>query len=189
MTLTHALFPSMSRFARLAFAAALALGGSLFIALAAQIAVPMIPVPMTLQTLAVLIVGLTYGARLGAATLLLYLAEGAAGLPVFANGASGLPYMLGPTGGFLAGFVAMAWLAGLAADRGLARGSVSRALVALAISALLYAPGLAWPAALLGVSLPELLSGWMLPFLSGDAIKAVLAALIVSGIWAAVGRR
>ena len=189
MTLTHALFPSMSRFAHLSFVAALAIGGSLFIALAAQVAVPMIPVPMTLQTLAVLIVGLTYGARLGAATLLLYLVEGAAGLPVFANGASGLPYMLGPTGGFLAGFVAMAWLAGLAADSGLARGFVSRALAALAVSTLLYAPGLAWPAALMDVSWSELLSGWMLPFLFGDAIKALLAALIVSGGWAAIGRR
>lgn len=188
MTLTHALYPSMSRRARMAAAVALALGGSLFIALAAQIAVPMVPVPMTLQTLAVLIVGLTYGARLGASTLLLYLVEGAAGLPVFANGASGLPYMLGPTGGFLAGFVAIAWLAGLAADRGLAKGLVSRALVALAVSALLYTPGLVWPAALMDVSWSELLSGWMLPFLPGDAIKAVLAALAVSGGWAAIRR-
>ena len=87
------------------------LGGSLFFALAARVVVPMFPVPMTLQTLAILIVGLTFGARMGAATLLAYLAEGAMGLPVFAGGQAGLAYMMGPTGGFLLGFVLMAWLA------------------------------------------------------------------------------
>ena len=165
------------------------LGGSLLIALAARVSVPMYPVPMTLQTLAVLVVGLTYGARMGAATLLAYLAEGAMGLPVFAGGHAGIAYMFGPTGGFLLGFVLMAWLAGLASDRGLTRGFVGACLTALAVSALLYLPGLAWPAAVMGKTVPELLSGWMLPFLVGDAVKAVLAALIVTGGWAALRAR
>ncbi len=165
------------------------LGGSLLIALAARVSVPMIPVPMTLQTLAILVVGLTYGARMGAATLLAYLAEGAIGLPVFAGGNAGLAYMMGPTGGFLAGFVLMAWLAGLASDRGLTRGFLGAALAALVAAAVLYLPGLAWPAAVMGKTMPELLSGWMLPFLAGDAVKAVLAALIVTGGWAAVKAR
>jgi biotin transport system substrate-specific component len=165
------------------------LGGSLLIALAARVSVPMYPVPMTLQTLAVLVVGLSYGARMGAATLLAYLAEGAIGLPVFAGGNAGLAYMMGPTGGFLAGFVLMAWLAGLASDRGLTRGFLGAALAALVASAVLYLPGLAWPAAVMGKTVPELLSGWMLPFLTGDAVKAGLAALVVTGGWAALRAR
>ena len=91
------------------------IAGTIFIALAAQVAIPFIPVPLTLQTLAILIVGLTFGSRLGAVTLLTYLAEGAAGLPVFANGGAGLAYMMGPTAGFLVGFVVLAYLAGLPA--------------------------------------------------------------------------
>lgn len=185
MTLSHALFPERTRLAQLM----LVLGGALLIALAAQISVPMVPVPMTLQTLAILVVGFAYGARLGAATLLVYLGEGALGLPVFANGGGGLGYMMGPTGGFLIGFLGMGILAGLAADKDIAKGFIGTAISALVISALLYLPGLAWPAAVLGKTWAALWSGWMMPFLAGDAVKAVLAALIVTGAWAAVGGR
>lgn len=168
---------------------ALVLGGSALIAVAAQISVPMFPVPMTLQTLAILTIGLAFGARLGAATVLAYLAEGAAGLPVFANGGAGFAYMAGPTAGFLAGFVMMAAIAGYAADRGWSRSFLGAAAATLLASALLYVPGLAWPAAFLGKAMPDLLSGWMLPFLLGDAVKAVLAALIVTSGWAALRGR
>lgn len=185
MTLSHALFPTMSRLGQVL----LVLAGTAFIAVAAQISVPMYPVPMTLQTLAILIVGFTFGSRLGLATLLVYLGEGAMGLPVFANGNGTLAYMTGPTGGFLIGFVGMAWLAGLAAEKGIARGFVATALVAIVITALLYIPGLAWPAAVLGKSVAQLWSGWMMPFLAGDALKAVIAALVVSGGWAAMGSK
>ena len=177
--------------------AMLVLAGSAFIAVAAQISVPMLPVPMTLQTLAILMVGFAYGARLGALTLLAYLAEGAMGLPVFANGMNGLAFA-GPTAGFLLGFVAMAWAAGFAAERGLARGVVGTALSALLISAALYIPGLAWPALVAGGLGLE--GGWVaqdagfymtwfvLPFLLGDAVKAVIAALLVAGGWKALSR-
>ncbi len=168
--------------------AGLVLGGSLFIALAAQVSVPFFPVPLTLQTLAILIVGLSFGSRLGAAALLAYLAEGAMGLPVFANGANGAA-LVGPTAGFLYGFVGMAWLAGLAVERGLARGVVSTALCGIAISALLYVPGLAWPAAVMGKAMPELWAYWMSPFLLGDTVKAVLAAMVVWGGWKALSAR
>lgn len=168
--------------------AGLVLGGSLFIALAAQVSVPFFPVPLTLQTLAILVVGLTFGSRLGAAALLAYLAEGAMGLPVFANGMNGAA-LVGPTAGFLYGFVGMAWLAGLAVERGLARGVVSTAICGVAISALLYLPGLAWPAAVMGKTMPELWTYWMSPFLLGDAVKAVLAAMVVWGGWKALSAR
>ncbi len=183
MTLSKALMPTQSLSTR----AVMVLGGTAFIALAAQMSVPMIPVPMTLQTLAILIVGLAFGARMGALTVAAYLAEGAAGLPVFANGGNGLAFA-GPTAGFLLGFVGMAWLAGFAADRGV-KGVVATALVAIAVSALLYVPGLAWPALVMGKAVPELLSGWMLPFLAGDVVKAVIAALVVAGGWAVVNAR
>jgi len=183
MTLSKALVPSNSLVSK----ALLVLGGSALIAVAAQVQVPMIPVPMTLQTLAVLLVGLSLGARMGAATLIAYLAEGAAGLPVFAGGANGVA-LAGPTAGFLFGFVGMAWIAGLAADRGI-RGFVPTMLVALVASAALYLPGLAWPAVTMGVPMETLLNGWALPFLAGDVVKAVLAALVVTGGWAVVGRK
>lgn len=195
MTLSHAFLPDKTRLQQLMLVA----GGSLFIALAAQVSVPMIPVPMTLQTLAILIVGLTYGARLGLATLVAYLAEGAAGLPVFSNGGAGIAYFFGPTCGFLLGFALMAWLAGLAADRGLARGFVSTALVALAVSAILYIPGVAWPMAVAGAFGVEggwvgsgagaIWTHWVSPFLVGDAVKSVIAALVVTGGWAALKAR
>ena len=166
--------------------AALVLGGTAFIALAAQVSVPMFPVPMTLQTLAILIVGLTFGARLGAVTLLAYLAQGAMGLPVFANGMNGAA-LLGPTAGFLVGFVAMAWLAGLAVEKGLARGPVTTALCCLAVSAALYLPGLTWLATFTGLETAVTVGA--LPFLAGDAVKAVIAALLVCGGWKAVRAR
>ncbi len=174
---------------------ALILAGTALVALAAQVSVPMWPVPMTLQGLAVLFVGLSLGSRLGALTLLTYLAEGAMGLPVFANGGAGLAYLFGPTGGFLIGFVAMAYIAGLAARAGL----VGMTLAALAAAAFLYVPGLAWPysvASGLGLdadwassSASALWAGWMQPFLVGDAVKAVIAALIVAGGRRAVAPR
>lgn len=194
MTTSHALLARQS----LPIKALLVIAGSAFIALAAQISVPMYPVPMTLQTLAVLIVGLTYGARLGALTLVAYLAEGAMGLPVFANGNSGAAF-LGPTAGFLVGFVAMAWLVGLAADRGV-RGLVPTALAAIAASALLYVPGVAWAMladTVLGFdaskwgadNLSMIWAYYMSPFLIGDTVKAVIAALVVTGAWKALEAR
>ena len=184
MTLTHALLPSISRLQQVM----LVVAGSAFIALAAQVSFGW-PVPMSLQTLAILIVGFSFGAKLGGATLLAYLAQGAAGLPVFANGGAGVAYMMGPTGGFLLGFVVMAWLAGLAADRGVTKRFVPSALVALFASAVIYIPGLIWPAAMLGKTWDVLWLHWMSPFLMGDAVKAVIAALVVTGVWAALRSR
>ena len=187
--------------------AVLVLAGSAFIAVAAQISVPMVPVPMTLQTLAILMVGLTMGSRLGALTLLAYLAEGAVGLPVFAEGKSTLA-LLGPSAGFLIGFVGMAYIAGLAADYGIKK-FLPMAGLALVAAALLYIPGVAWPLLIAKIGgVTQMLAGfgidpakwgadttemiwqyYMSPFLIGDAVKAVLAALIVAGGWSVLNRR
>ncbi|MCB2115823.1 MAG: biotin transporter BioY [Rhodobacteraceae bacterium] len=194
MTLSKALVPSQSLLTR----ALMVLGGSAFIALAAQVSVPMIPVPMTLQTLAVMLVGFTFGARMGAATLLAYLAEGAMGLPVFAQGMNGIAFF-GPTAGFLIGFVAMAAITGFAADRGV-KGLVATAAVALFASAFIYLPGVLWAMSLAEVAgidtakwgadnLSMIWEYYMSPFLIGDTVKAVLAALVVTGSWAALKSR
>ena len=165
------------------------LGGSAVIALGAQVSVPMLPVPMTLQTLAVLMVGLTAGSRLGAAAVIAYLIEGAMGLPVFANGAAGLPVLMGPTGGFLFGFVAMAFVAGLLAERGLARGLVGTAFTGLLASIVLYIPGVVWLDAATGLDFTGAIGAGMTPFLLGDAVKIAIAALAVTGAWSALGAR
>lgn len=172
--------------------ALLVLGGSAFIALAAQISVPMIPVPMTLQMLAILLVGFAYGSRLGAVTLVAYLGQGLAGLPVFANGMNGVAFA-GPTAGFLIGFVLVAFAAGLAAERGLAKGFLGTALAAIFASALVYIPGVIWPMAVassfgieggwVGIGWDKIWAWFMGPFLLGDTVKALIAALVVSGAW------
>ncbi|WP_323036948.1 biotin transporter BioY [Pararhodobacter sp.] len=163
--------------------------GSLLIALGAQISVPMLPVPMTLQTLAVLLVGFTAGSRLGAGAVLAYLAEGAVGLPVFSGGGAGAAWLVGPTGGFLFGFVAMAWAAGFLAERGTARGFVGTALSAVLVSALLYVPGVLWLTSVTPLDLNGAVTRGMIPFLLGDAVKAAVAALIVTGAWSALKNR
>lgn len=177
---------------------ALVLGGSLLIAIAAQISIPMFPVPMTLQTLAILLVGFAMGSRLGALTVAAYLAEGLVGLPVFANAMNSAAFA-GPTAGFLVGFIGLAWMAGFAAERGLANGVVGTALAAVVASAALYVPGILWPMSVAGATGIE--AGWIArdfgsyywayfiaPFLIGDAVKAVIAALIVTGGRKALGK-
>ncbi len=168
---------------------ALVLAGTAVIALAAQVTVPMLPVPMTLQTLAISIIGLTYGARLAALTLLVYLFEGALGLPVFANAGAGIAKLAGPTAGYLWGFVAMAWLTGWFVEHGFSRGVLRVFLAASIPAALLYVPGVFWLAAMSPLDMGDAATVGALPFLAGDAVKSGLAALIVIGGWRAVRRR
>lgn len=163
-------------------------GGSMFIAIAAQFSVPFIPVPLTLQTLAILIVGLSFGSRLGALTVVAYLLEGAAGLPVFANGGTAAA-LVGPTAGFLFGFIALAYIAGFVAER--TTNVFAMIGGALLASVVLYIPGVAWPMALaemfaiegkwVASSASTIWTYWVSPFLLGDAVKAVLAVMVVAG--------
>ena len=122
----------------------LIIGGSLLVGLCAQVAVwlPFSPVPVTGQTFAVLMIGALFGARRGCFTMLAYIAEGAAGLPVFALGRAGLPILLGPTGGYLVGFVAAAYITGLLAEKGWDRRVGTTVLAMLLGSVGMYAFGL-----------------------------------------------
>jgi biotin transport system substrate-specific component len=165
--------------------AALAVIGSLLVAVAAQVSVPMIPVPMTLQTLAVLMVGAAYGARLGAATLALYTLQGALGLPVFANLMGGYAVLAGPTGGYILGFILAAGLVGYLAERGWARTPLRLLAACLAGAAILYVPGLLWLSQFTGAA--QVFSVGLFPFLPGDVVKAALVALALPAAQALIG--
>lgn len=168
---------------------ALILFGSAIIAIAAQISVPMFPVPMTMQTLAISVIGLTFGARLAGLTLLAYLAEGALGLPVFANGGAGLLKLMGPTSGFLWGFVGMAFLTGWMAERGFSRGFARLFIAAFVPATLLFIPGVLGLWALTPLDLSGAFKAGALPFLLGDVVKSVLAVLVVAGGLSAMKKR
>lgn len=178
----------------------LAILGSLLVAVCAQISIPMVPVPMTMQTLAVLAIGGAYGARLGAATLALYVAEGAVGLPVFANWQAGLFLPDGnilATGGYLIGFVIAAGLVGWLAQRGWDRNAFKMFLAMLVGAAVLYVPGLIWLAAWLsgikGMALTDAswaaIASGLVPFVYGDIVKAALAAMAFPAAWLMLDRR
>ena len=166
---------------RLAQSAAIALAGSALLTLSAKISVPFYPVPLSMQTLAVLVLGAVLGARLGAATVALYLIEGAAGLPVFAGTPEkglGLLYMMGPTGGFLVGFLIAAALVGYIADRGWDR-SLPRLALSMAIGhAVIFAFGFCWLAGLIGIKGAWL--GGVAPFAWATVLKTALAAALVA---------
>lgn len=155
------------------------------LAISAQIRVPMWPVPATMQTFAVLTIGAAYGTRLGLITLLGYILLGAAGVAVFANEASGLAYIAGPTGGYLVGFVVAAGLMGAMARRGWDKSITGMAGAMLVGTAAIYTFGLAWMGFLFGADKGAawVLQYGMANFLIADALKLVLAALIVPGVW------
>ena len=187
-TLAAELWRSEYQFAR---GIILAIAGSLALWLSAKIQVPFYPVPITMQTFVVLAVGIAYGWRLGAATIILYLVEGAAGLPVFAGTPEkgiGFAYMLGPTGGYLIGFVLAAAATGWLAERGWDRSYVKTALAMLAGNVVIYIPGLLWLGTVLGWDKPILEWG-LIPFLFGDTAKLLLAALLMPTLWRFLGRK
>jgi biotin transport system substrate-specific component len=164
--------------------------GSLALTVSAKLQVPFYPVPMTMQSLVVLLIGLAFGWRLGTATVLLYLGEGLAGMPVFAGTPEkgiGLAYMMGPTGGYLVGFVLAAALLGWLAERGWDR-SLWRTTLALSLGhAILFAPGIAWLAVFVGW--PKAVAFGLTPFLVGSVVKTALGVALVPAAWAMFGRR
>ncbi|MGO4738203.1 biotin transporter BioY [Bosea sp. 2KB_26] len=152
--------------------------GTLLLALASQISVPMVPVPITMQTLAVTLIGAFYGWRLGAVTVLAWLFEAALGLPVLAGGASGLPHFMGPTGGYLFSFPIVAALVGWLAERGWGGDRLVRSFAAMLLgNALCLVIGAAWLAALIGVERALLLG--VVPFIVGAVLKSALGAAIL----------
>ncbi|HEX7151522.1 MAG TPA: biotin transporter BioY [Thermoanaerobaculia bacterium] len=157
----------------------LVVGASALIAIAAQVAIPLpfSPVPMTLQPLAVILVGIALGSTRGAAAAALYLLEGMSGLPVFAEGKGGALWLLGPTAGYLYSYPVAAWVAGRLSERGQA-GSILRAVPSmLAALAIVYLGGWSWLAAL--TSPEAAFTMGVAPFVVADIVKVVLGATIV----------
>ncbi len=193
-TLVEAIGPPRSRTgARAAYQVALVVAGSLLIAGLAQLSIklPFTPVPITGQTLGVLLVGASLGPGLGMATLLLYLLEGAVGLPFFAESKSGpdILSLASATGGYLWGFVLAAVAVGWLSRRGWDR-SIRSSIGAMFIGeVLLFAAGVPWLMAALGVGLEEGLELGLYPFVIGDTLKLLLAAAFLPAAWRLAGRR
>ena len=163
--------------------------GSLALWASAKIQIPFYPVPMTMQTTVVFMIGMAYGWRLGGLTIMLYLFEGAMGLPVFSGTPEkglGLVYMMGTTGGYLLGFFFAAVLLGWLAEKGWDRNYISTAVAMILGNAVIYSFGLLWLGSVVGWDKP-LLEWGMLPFLMGDAVKLALASLLLPTVWKLLG--
>lgn len=170
--------------ARLAAQVGLAIAGTLLLTLSAKTKLVLGPVDLSLQTLAVMLIAAGFGLRLGLATLLLYLFEGALGLPVFQGTPEkgiGLLYMTGSTGGYLLGFVAMAAIVGWAADRGWDRSILKFLAVLLVAETVMMALGFGWLSLLIGAE-----KAWtfgVVPFIVPDLVKVGIAAALVPAVW------
>jgi biotin transport system substrate-specific component len=176
---------------------ALVVAGSLLLVISAKAQVPFWPVPMTMQSLAVLFLGAALGPRLGAAAVALYLAQGAMGYPVFANTppqVASLAYFMGPTGGFLLSFIPAAFVAGVFSQRG---ASLGRVLAGMTLAhALIFAIGFAWLAFFAqltnggtGIGMSKAFAVGVWPFMVGTVVKVALATALVAAGWQVVKRR
>ncbi|MDR2343051.1 MAG: biotin transporter BioY [Spirochaetaceae bacterium] len=150
-----------------------------------SIPLPFTPVPIVLQNMFALLAGLTLGPLLGGAAVGLYLLAGAIGLPVFAGASGGLVHLVGPTGGFLFGYLFSAVLSGLIAGtpvNGVKTPSWRLAIAAFAGMLLVYVPGILQLKAVLGLSWPKALTVGFTPFIAGDAVKTVIAVVSARGL-------
>ncbi|MHC4726048.1 MAG: biotin transporter BioY [Planctomycetota bacterium] len=162
---------------------ALVVGGSLLIALSARVMVllPFSPVPVTAQTFAVLMIGTLLGAKRGSLAALVYIIEGTLGLPVFALG-GGFAILLGPTGGYLIGFIPAAFITGFLAQKGWDRRIDTTVLAMIFGNLAIYTFGLLWMSRLMGINKSVLTAG-LYPFIVGDLVKIALAAAVLPTGW------
>ncbi len=161
--------------------------GTLILTMSSYIVVPMVPVPMSMQTFAVTMVGALYGWRLGAITIVAWLMEGAAGLPVFASGGAGLAHLAGSTGGYLVAFPIIGALTGWLVERGWNGRRVGLAFIAMLVANMLcLVIGTAWLSALIGLE-----AAWahgFVPFVLGAVLKSALGAASLKGITGGIRR-
>lgn len=191
--LALALWPARS--SNVARFATLAVLGSVLLAISAKLQVPFWPVPMTMTTFAVLAIAAAFGSRLGVAAVLLHIAEGMLGLPVFAGLSAGPAYLVGPTAGFIWGYVPAAFIVGIAADRGLSRSVPAMAATMLLGDAMIFGLGFAWlsslailPNGAVGIGAAKAFQAGVAPFLLGDALKIAIAALALPAGWSLLER-
>ncbi len=167
--------------------ALLIVGGTALMAGVAQLAIPLKPVPITFQTLGVLLIGAAYGWKRGGATMFTYVAAGTAGLPIFAEGKSGPAVLFGFTGGYLAGFIFAAALVGFLAERGWDRTPWMTALAMLLGNVVIYLFGLPWLAVVAHQPASYAVQFGLLPFLLGDGIKLIAAVVLLPAAHFALG--
>ncbi len=160
--------------------AALVIGGSLLLAIAANVKVPFWPVPMTMQTFVVLMIGATYGRNLALATVAAYIVEGAIGLPFFAGG-SGPAVLVGPTAGYLLGFLVAAGIVGHLANRGMGRSVASAMPIFILGDVVIFLCGVAWLSTLVGTE--AAITGGLVPFLLAEVVKIALACTLLPWAW------
>jgi biotin transport system substrate-specific component len=185
-TLRLAVFPRVGVSAD----ALLVLAGTALVSVAAQVSIPLpfTPVPVTGQTFAVVLVGSALGAVRGVSSLVLYLAAGALGAPIYADGAHGWSVLNSPSGGYIVGFVAAAALTGFLAERRWDRRFSSAVTAMLSGNVVIYLFGLPWLAHVLGTNREKTLELGLYPFVAGDLLKLYLAGALLPGAWRLVGR-
>lgn len=188
-TLTLAIWPE-DRTNRILRNVILVVAGSVTLTISAKISIPFYPVPMTMQTLVVLLIGMACGWKLGGATILVYLAQGAMGLAVFSGTPAkgiGIAYMMGGTGGYLLGFVIAAAAVGYLASLGWDRNPLQTILAMLIGNIVIYMTGLLWLGVLFGWDKP-ILDWGLKPFLLGDLVKIAIAAVLLPACWKWIAR-
>lgn len=180
--------PSIKKHA-LIYEISLITGGVLLLSLSAQLAVRLTfsPVPITMQTLAVVLIGALYGSSRGAVAVASYVSAGAMGLPVFAGGAFGIAHLAGPTGGYLFGFIAAAWLTGFLAENGWDRKLWTSLIAMTAGTAAIFAFGIAWLGIFVGYD--NVIALGLLPFIPGAIMKLAIASISLPTAWKFVGKR
>ncbi|RTE88503.1 MULTISPECIES: biotin transporter BioY [Bradyrhizobium] len=163
--------------------------GTALMALSAKVSLPLPYVPMTLQTLMVLMIGAAYGWRLGSVTMIAYLAEGALGAPVFAGPVGGIAPLVGPTAGYLFGFIAAAFVTGWLAERGWDR-SVALLFAAMAVGhVVILAAGFGWLAFGLGLGVAKAWQVGIVPFVAASLVKNALGATLMPAARRLIERR
>lgn len=188
VTLIQRILPRTERRSAVAGALHVAAGVA-FLAALAQIRIQLGPVPFTGQTLGVLLLGTAYGLGLGTLTTAAYVALGALGLPIFTGWAGGVAHLMGPTGGYLIGFVLAAGLLGWLAGRGWDRSYVRTVAAMLLAEVAIYVPGLLWLHGVLGGGWAQTLALGLAPFLAGDALKLAVAVGLLPTAWRLLGER
>jgi biotin transport system substrate-specific component len=186
ISLSNAVLPRSGAFTK----TLLVTGGALFLALLAQVAIPVpgSPVPVTGQTLGVLLLATAYGANMGAATFALYLLIGIAGAPVFANQGHGLERLVGPTGGYLIGMFLAAWVLGSLAGRKWDQRFISALTTMFIGNLIIFTFGLIWLKSYTGKDWAWTINAGLTPFIFGEILKIAIAGTALPTVWKVVGR-
>jgi biotin transport system substrate-specific component len=178
-----------TRTAGLAFDLLAVVLAGVFIAFLAQVRIPLpfTPVPLTGQTLAVLVSAMALGSRRGGAAAVLYVLAGAAGLPVFSGSGSGFAHLAGPTGGYLVGFMTAAWVVGMLAEHGWDKRPLASLAAMLVGNAVIYTFGVLWLGSYVGFG--RVLGLGVLPFIPGDIAKILVGSCLLPAAWKLFGKR